>query len=149
MQLCGRFGKQGIRLFLKVMEANLDYYLYLIRFRVAWWFKHCGKGSSNPITIIVENLQTCRVDVKVKRNKIKVAQLPTNDFTFNVDGSVRVELGTAGIGGILCNTKGEVLCSFSAYVGNLDATTNELLAILKACNLCQSKSVLNEGISSL
>lgn len=131
------------------IEANLAYYLELVRFMVAWWFKNHGKGSSDPITIIVENLQNCCVDEKVLRIKRTVAWTPTihEDLIFTMDGSVQRELGRTGIGGVLCNSKGEVLCFFSAYVGNLDATTSELLAILKACNLYKSKSFLNGRIT--
>ncbi|KAK4847294.1 hypothetical protein QYF36_000452 [Acer negundo] len=61
---------------------------------------------------------------------------------FNIDGACIVELGRVGIGGDLRNSKGEVLCSFSAFVGSVEAATAELLAIHKACLLCVSKTSL-------
>ena len=44
--------------------------------------------------------------------------------------------GRACIGGVLCNSKGDVMCSFSAFCGNLDAISAEICAIHKACSLC-------------
>ena len=50
----------------------------------------------------------------------------------------------AGIGGALRNSKGEVPCAFSAFVGNVDAPTAELMAIHKACMLCSANVVLSD-----
>ena len=61
---------------------------------------------------------------------------------FNVDGSSRGVSGTVGIGGVLRNSKGKVLCLFSAYVGFQDAISTEVLAIQKACSLCASSASL-------
>ena len=59
-----------------------------------------------------------------------------------MDGSVRGEVGHAGIGGVLCNSSRAVLCSFSESVRDVSVATAELLAILKACRLCASKASL-------
>ncbi|KAK4844109.1 hypothetical protein QYF36_016616 [Acer negundo] len=45
----------------------------------------------------------------------------------------------ARIGGVLRNTKGEEMCSFSQFVGNANASIIELLAIQKAVSLCMMK----------
>ena len=47
--------------------------------------------------------------------------------------------GDAGIGGVLRNSCGKVVCVFSAYVGFEDAITAEVLAIHRACLLISSK----------
>ncbi|KAK2654882.1 hypothetical protein Ddye_014738 [Dipteronia dyeriana] len=117
-----------------------------IKSRVAWWFKHHGKGSSESITLIIEYLKACVVDVKHSK-PIKVVNWspPINDvLKFNVDGAVRIEEGCAGIGEILHNSKGVVLCSFFAFVGKADAISTELWAIHKACCLCMMRSSLIE-----
>ncbi|KAK3223168.1 hypothetical protein Dsin_010193 [Dipteronia sinensis] len=57
---------------------------------------------------------------------------------FNVDGSARGSLGITGIGGVLRNSNGKVLCIFSEWIGIQDSNTAEILAIHKACSLCVS-----------
>ncbi|KAK3221694.1 hypothetical protein Dsin_008719 [Dipteronia sinensis] len=113
----------------------------LVRFRVAWWFQNHGKGSKEPITVMVENLEFCCLEEKLVKTRKPKKWIPPLDeaLKFNVDGSVRMERGRAGIGGVLRDSKGVVLCSFSASVGKVDASTAEVMAIHKACQLCGSK----------
>ena len=65
-------------------------------------------------------------------------------FKFNVDGSVRGQLGQAGIGGVLRDSRGLVLCLFSISVGCQEVITAELIAIDKACTICISNQRLLE-----
>ncbi|KAK4837320.1 hypothetical protein QYF36_004528 [Acer negundo] len=66
--------------------------------------------------------------------------LPDFDsLKFNVDGATRGSLSPAGIGGVLRAHNGKVLFSFSSYVGHLCAETAEVMAILRACQLCASQ----------
>ncbi|KAK3199278.1 hypothetical protein Dsin_022693 [Dipteronia sinensis] len=126
----------------KGISAELAVFVDLVRFRVVWWFKHHGKGSAEPITVMVGNLEVCcfeQIPQKVYKAMAWVPP-PKEVLKFNVDGSFKKEIGRAGIGGVLLNSRGEVLCSFSAFVGNVDASTAELLAIQKACFLCVSKA---------
>eukprot|EP00268_Persea_americana_P068026 TRINITY_DN9427_c0_g1_i1.p1 TRINITY_DN9427_c0_g1~~TRINITY_DN9427_c0_g1_i1.p1 ORF type:complete len:120 (+),score=19.95 TRINITY_DN9427_c0_g1_i1:825-1184(+) len=51
---------------------------------------------------------------------------------FNVDGAARGKPRPAGIGGVLRNSKGEVLFTFSKPIGIRDSKEAEVLAILKA-----------------
>ncbi|KAK3199960.1 hypothetical protein Dsin_023375 [Dipteronia sinensis] len=69
----------------KGISADITHFVDLIRFRVAWWFKHYGKGSSEPITVILENLKTCCVDAKPVRFSVKKAWIPPSamDLKFN------------------------------------------------------------------
>ncbi|KAK9011756.1 hypothetical protein V6N11_039838 [Hibiscus sabdariffa] len=48
---------------------------------------------------------------------------------FNIDGVVSGSFGPAGIGGVLKNHEGKMLCYFSKNVGIIDALTAKLLAI--------------------
>ncbi|KAK2650615.1 hypothetical protein Ddye_018104 [Dipteronia dyeriana] len=123
-------------------HADSVYYVDLVRFRVAWWFKHLGKGSSESITLILENLKNCCVDVNLSKPLKRSSWVPplNEALKFNVDGAARIEEGRVGIGGILRNSKGVALCSFSAFIGKSDAISVELWAIHNACYLCLMKA---------
>ncbi|KAK2640367.1 hypothetical protein Ddye_028162 [Dipteronia dyeriana] len=65
--------------------------------------------------------------------------LPRGDeLCFNVDGSSRGNSGDFGIGGMLTDSNGKVLCLFSLGVGVVDSVTAEVLVVLKACELIHS-----------
>ena len=49
-----------------------------------------------------------------------------------MDGAIRGKLGLAGIGSVLHNFRGEILCMFSKHVGIKESNEAEVLAILKA-----------------
>ena len=57
---------------------------------------------------------------------------PLNVLKFKVDGAARGKPGPAGIGGVLCNSKGEVLFMLSKHVGVRDSNEAEVLVILEA-----------------
>ncbi|KAK4848903.1 hypothetical protein QYF36_018453 [Acer negundo] len=123
------------------VEAASD----LIKFRVAWWFKHHRKGSSDPVTSLILNIKDCCKDSnRTLRNKNE-AWIPYDivSLKFNMDGAARGSLGPAGIGGVLRNSNRKVLCSFSYFVSHLCATSAEILAILKAFQLCVSQPTLS------
>ncbi|KAK3206785.1 hypothetical protein Dsin_020840 [Dipteronia sinensis] len=64
---------------------------------------------------------------------------PSTDFLkFNVDGSTRDSPGNAGVGGVLRDANGMVLCIFSCFVGIQNSNNAKILDILKAINLCAS-----------
>ncbi|KAK3219226.1 hypothetical protein Dsin_013196 [Dipteronia sinensis] len=50
--------------------------------------------------------------------------------------------GSAGIGGVLRNSNGKTICLFSLSVDIQDSNATEILAILKACELCTSNHTL-------
>ncbi|KAK0601643.1 hypothetical protein LWI29_026061 [Acer saccharum] len=109
---------------------------------VAWWFKHHGKGSPEPITTILENLKTYSAEVKLARPSVSMKWRPLQavNLSFNVDGSVMGLSGKAGIGGVLRNSLGDVVCFFSAPVDEMEVSTVELMAIHKVCAMCASRS---------
>ena len=58
--------------------------------------------------------------------------------------SVHDGRGLAGIGGVLRDSIGNVLCTFSEKVGYADIIGVEILAIARACKLFESNQVLKE-----
>ena len=52
----------------------------------------------------------------------------------------RGNLGPAGIGGVLRDSSGKVLCFFSVFCGLQDSIMAETLAIHKACEILVSNS---------
>jgi ribonuclease HI len=72
---------------------------------------------------------------------------------FNVDGSSKGKPGHAGMGGILRDSNGHVICVFSSYLGILDSNAAELLAICRAlqvffyCDLSPTYSLIVESDS--
>ncbi|KAK3199353.1 hypothetical protein Dsin_022768 [Dipteronia sinensis] len=81
---------------------------------------------------------------KKRKNHYKEEWFPpsVNGLKFNVDGSSRGKPGQAGIGGVLHNANGRILCLFSAHVGMEESNTSEILAIHRALKLCVSKPEL-------
>ncbi|KAK3231468.1 hypothetical protein Dsin_003349 [Dipteronia sinensis] len=125
-------------------EASLPKAMDLVRFRVAWWFKNLGKGSNDPITFILLDIaERCIDSSKVKIPKVeKWMHPPPEVLKFNVDGAARGSMGKAGIGGVLRDHTGRVLCTFSKFIGNTDAITAEMQAIATACDISASKPEL-------
>ncbi|KAI9156673.1 hypothetical protein LWI28_010398 [Acer negundo] len=71
-----------------------------------------------------------------------------DSLIFNVDDSTRGSPGQVGIGGVLRDHRGKVLCLFSAQVGLQDAVSTEIMALAKACDLCMNKhEVLGKNIT--
>ena len=105
--------------------------------RVAFWFKNHGSGSNVDLTMLILDVKERCVDVsgvKLKRNDVGLIS-PDMDLRFNVDGAAKGSPGEAGIGGVLRDSKGKILCLFSNYVGSLDAISAEMYAIHRACQL--------------
>ncbi|KAK2654193.1 hypothetical protein Ddye_014049 [Dipteronia dyeriana] len=109
----------------------------MVRFRVGWWFKNCGRGSLESITHIILNITELCTDVSKNMFSRTKGWLPPslNALKFNVDGSTWGNSGAAGIGGVLQDHRENVLCIFSTSVGFQDAITTEILAIAIACDL--------------
>ena len=55
---------------------------------------------------------------------------------------LRVNRATAGIGGVLRDSEGKILCFFCSFIGTHDSNVAEIMAIHKACELCASKPSL-------
>ncbi|KAK3189441.1 hypothetical protein Dsin_029002 [Dipteronia sinensis] len=121
-------------------EADLSNAADTMKFRIAWWFKHYRKGSTETMMTILLNLRECCV----KHNKAKKCSLerwmpPTLDvLKFNVDWSAKGSPGPAGMGGVLRNSRGCALCLFSDHLGTLDSNSVEVSAIHKAVEICAS-----------
>ncbi|KAK3206435.1 hypothetical protein Dsin_020481 [Dipteronia sinensis] len=125
-------------------EPNLDQAADMVKFRVVWWYKHFGTNVSDSISVLMLNVKELCVETKrVKKSLIKDWIPPLmGTFKFNVDGSARGSPGMAGIGGVLRDSKGKVVCLFSLGVGIMDSNSAEILAIKKAVELCQLSPLL-------
>ncbi|KAK2666056.1 hypothetical protein Ddye_004630 [Dipteronia dyeriana] len=62
---------------------------------------------------------------------------------------MRGSSGAGGIGGVLRNACGKVLCLFSLSVGSIDPISVEVLAIHKACSLISMCQQLNDRIMTI
>ncbi|KAK2646243.1 hypothetical protein Ddye_021438 [Dipteronia dyeriana] len=100
-------------------EVSIVYASDLVKFRVGWWFKHHGHGSQEAITSILLNISEVCVDRRKCSVCPKQVWFPpyVNGLKFNVDGSSRGKPGLAGIGGVLRNENGRVLCLFQLMLG--------------------------------
>ena len=77
---------------------------------------------------------------KAKEIRIKAWIPPAvSKMCFYVDGSSRGNPGNAGIGGVLRDRNGKILCLFSFSVGWVDAISAEIYAIHRACQLLIDK----------
>ncbi|KAK3218963.1 hypothetical protein Dsin_012933 [Dipteronia sinensis] len=112
----------------------------MVLWRIAWWFKSLGPGSQVSTYVLMMNLKVGCVDNPIICRKVKCPWSPSLDGTlkFNVDGSSRDNPGPSGIGGIMRDSKGYILCMFSSYFGFGSSALAEVQAILKACHLCVS-----------
>lgn len=79
-----------------------------IKFRVVWWFKNFGCGSTVDTTLLLLDVEGRCVDSKlVKVGRPSSWSPPVdNDLLFNVDGSVHGNSRLGGIGGVLRNAVG-------------------------------------------
>ena len=118
----------------------------LVKLRVVWWFEHFGKGSHEAVDSLLLNLKELCVEHKKSKTPKLADWIPPDvgSLKFNIDGSVKVKLGSSGIGGVLRDSNGKVLCLFSFHLGILDSNTVELCAIKKAMELIAANSNLND-----
>ncbi|KAK3228538.1 hypothetical protein Dsin_000419 [Dipteronia sinensis] len=120
----------------------------MVRWRVACWFKNSGPGSTLSLAIMMMDLKIgCRDAIKKKR-LVKSSWRPprVGEIKFNVDGSSRGNPGRSGIGGILRNCVGDIICMFTSFIGCGTSIAVEVAAILKACQCCESVQ-LNPRVS--
>ncbi|KAK2653484.1 hypothetical protein Ddye_013340 [Dipteronia dyeriana] len=66
-----------------------------------------------------------------------------------MDGSVRGSSGQAGMGGVLRDWNGRVVCLFSFFVGSMDSNAAEVMVIHKAIKICSSSSFLSGQVVSI
>ncbi|KAK3226200.1 hypothetical protein Dsin_006062 [Dipteronia sinensis] len=126
---------------LKGSRSSTEQTIDLIKFRIVWWFKHFKKGSHESVTTILLNLKDLCVETKKQKYyHIKDWIPPAIDsFKFNVDGSSRSNSGPIGIGGVLRDSKGLVMCLFTQSVGIMNSNSVVILAIKRALELCFTK----------
>ncbi|KAK3219666.1 hypothetical protein Dsin_013636 [Dipteronia sinensis] len=121
----------------------------LVLFRIGWWFKFHGKGSKDSIDSILLNISELCVESSKKKSVGHVGWSPPSFgvLKFNVDGSARGKPSPAGIGGVLRDHRGQIMCLFSVFVGSQESNAAEIMAIHRAVELCASRpSLRNQEI---
>ncbi|KAK3189308.1 hypothetical protein Dsin_028869 [Dipteronia sinensis] len=76
-------------------DFDIDWVIDLVKFRVVWWFKHCGKGCHDSITLLLNNIKDLCID-KPKRKagcREEWTPPPFDTLFFNVNGSARGKPG--------------------------------------------------------
>ncbi|KAK3172175.1 hypothetical protein Dsin_033156 [Dipteronia sinensis] len=121
-------------------EAIFSLALDSVRFRLAWWFKHFSSGSSEDVTILMLDVERRCVDRQPPMSKQIISWSPplNHDLVFIVDGSAKGNSGLAGIGVVLRDANGKILCLLPSPVGLADSILAEVLAIHRACTLIYS-----------
>ncbi|KAK1575025.1 hypothetical protein Q3G72_001936 [Acer saccharum] len=118
--------------------SDFDRVIEMVKWRAAGWFKHFGQGSKCSVAFLMMNLKVGCVDSSKVKRMVKCGWKPpmVGSLKFNVDGSSRGNPGLSGIGGVLRNSDGDIVCLFSAPIGVGSAMDSEVQAILKACQMC-------------
>ncbi|KAK3175425.1 hypothetical protein Dsin_032739 [Dipteronia sinensis] len=116
-----------------------------VKFKVTWWFKYHEKESKDTITSLLLNIKELCIDDRTGKHIKNDKWTPPafNNLKFNIDGSAKGKPGLAGIGGVLRDHKGRVLCSFSLSIGLQKSNTAKIRAIQKAYALCVGNSSLS------
>ncbi|KAK3219556.1 hypothetical protein Dsin_013526 [Dipteronia sinensis] len=124
-------------LIFKGKAADMMQSIDLVNFRVAWWFKHHGKGSRDQISVMLLNLKEACVEFRPAKLSKPVAWCPLSGeaYKFNVDGSTRGSLGRAGMGGVLKDSCRKVVFLFSYFIVSQDSNTAEIMAIWNVCDI--------------
>ncbi|KAK3189921.1 hypothetical protein Dsin_029482 [Dipteronia sinensis] len=148
-----RFGREETTLWTRVICAK-----YGVKATSLWWDWSCNSRSSffvravhslmdsdsKSAEVIKEGILMIMGNVEARPRKCRVSEVwcpPSYGvFKFNVDGSVRGSLGMAGMGGVLRDSAGKVVCLFSIFLGIQDVNAIEIMAIGKACELISTDS---------
>ena len=97
-----------------------------ITFRIEKWVLVRKEFSNFTFNDIISSWGACMGCGSFKeRRTIHWYPPPLGVFKFNVDDASRGKPGQAGIGGLLCNSKGEVLLMFSKNFGVCDSNAVE------------------------
>ncbi|KAK9283223.1 hypothetical protein L1049_011459 [Liquidambar formosana] len=126
--------------------------------RTAIWVKALRSELGYSIDEFLNCIDGVRqFHIKKKKQKRTIIWYPPSPGTlkFNVDGLARGKPGPGGIGGVLRDEHGRILCVFSAPIGSVDSNFAELLAVREALRLfsasvwVSSSHLLIESNSSL
>ncbi|KAK2649769.1 hypothetical protein Ddye_017258 [Dipteronia dyeriana] len=126
------------------LQADPEVAMDTIKFKVSLWLKYHGLGSACDLSLSVLNPKERCVDDKKSKAKCFAKWSPParNELFFNVVGSSRGSPSDVGIGWVMRNSVGKVLCSFKILLGVEDSNTAEVMAIFKACSLIASNNRL-------
>lgn len=127
------------------MEATWDLHLS----RISWWVKACWRDCSYTASDFLLNFENLRLNVRAVRNrKNEWFPPPVGVLKFNVDGSALGAPGRSGVGGVLRNSRRQIIGVFSKAVGELWANEAEVKAILQALIFCKQYHLRHIQIES-
>ena len=64
---------------------DLDQCEDMVKFRVAWWFKHYGRGSKEPLTLMLLIIKDRCCEVKrIKKTKLENWITPALDINLKI-----------------------------------------------------------------
>src|ERR1044072_5845772 len=112
--------------------------------RVAWWVKAQWKKLPYQIEQFKNCFELIRLPKKVK-TRVRTIWVPPQlgAVKFNVDGSALGSPGVTGIGGVLRNSRKEIIGFFSFCTGLGFAYEDEVYDIHFALLLCQQYVIRN------
>ncbi|KAL4289708.1 hypothetical protein GQ457_14G022100 [Hibiscus cannabinus] len=141
-------GPDGNELVFNARRLDENHLFDLVVSRIVWWGKLKWHDSFD--SVIASSFQPWYlklVEMKALRaNPCRWVPPPVGMVMFNVDGAVEGGFERAGIGGILQNSKNETLALFSVFIGCIDATSAEFLAICEALSIFNGSGWSNSSI---
>lgn len=111
--------------------------LPLIICRVSTWIKAKGLDIPYSFTDMLRSSEGLkRLSIATNpRKSVSWSSPPKGWIKWNVDGSSLGKPGKSGIGGVLRDPKGQVICTFSEPLGVLESNEAEVIAIRRALQL--------------
>lgn len=124
---CGLFEKRGMTVF-RWSSMVAEDVAHLVLLMIAKWISNRSKFDNLKVEGILHNWEVSLSSGPSKVVKVVFWVPPTREvLKFNVDETARGKPGLAGIGGVLCNSDGDVLVLFSKHVGSLMRQRLQLL----------------------
>ncbi|KAL4283563.1 hypothetical protein GQ457_16G029270 [Hibiscus cannabinus] len=113
-------------------KVDVSQILYVAKSRLAFWFK-----AKHPESVLSrEDIFTDPLLADKSKNMgksrsrlVSWSPPPSGTLKLNVDGAVTRDGGLGGVGGLLRNSEGKCLLSFSRHVGQVPPLLAEILAI--------------------
>ncbi|KAK3226986.1 hypothetical protein Dsin_006848 [Dipteronia sinensis] len=133
-------------LIFKGSKADSNQAIDMVKCRIVWWFKHIGRGSSETITSMLNNIKDVCIQSKPKKTGVAWFMATSNARYPEVQcRRVGKRMSWDGRNGWrIAESLWRVLGLFSIHLGVHDSNTAEILAIHKACEMCVANPVFQE-----